>query len=80
MIDIIRCPKVIVETDNGIGEDECGLLYTVEAPRQTMYTHLVEGSMNHPRAHVKNIEIFIGEGVYVAQALIQEEVDDILGR
>ncbi len=80
MVDIIKCPKVIVQTDNGIGEDECGLEYTDEAALQIMYTHLVEGSKDHLRAYVKNIEIIIGEGNYVAQILTQEEVDDILGR
>lgn len=80
MVDIVGCPKVIVETDNGIGEGECGLLYTDEPDLQTMYTHLVEGSKDHLRAYVKNIESIIGEGNYVAQILTQEEVDEILGR
>ena len=80
MIDIVGCPKVIVETDNGIDAGECGLTYTDEAALQTMYTHLVEGSKDHLRAYVKNIENFIGEGNYVAQVLTQEEVDEILGR
>ena len=80
MIDIIKCPKVIVETDNGIGEDECGLLYTDENQLQTMYTHLVEGSENHLRAYVRNIEALIAPDTYVAQILTQEEVDAILGR
>lgn len=80
MIDIVGCPKVIVETDNGIGEGECGLTYTDEPPLQNMYTHLVDGSKDHLRAYVKNIETIIGEGNYVAQILTQEEVDAILGR
>lgn len=80
MIDIIKCPKVIVETDNGIGEGECGLDYTDEAELQTMYNHLVDGSENHLRSYVKNIEAIIGEGNYVAQILTQDEVDAILGR
>ncbi|MBU0682000.1 MAG: DUF2202 domain-containing protein [Proteobacteria bacterium] len=80
MVDIIYCPKVIVETDNGIGEGECGLNYTDENRLQTMYTHLVDGSKDHLRAYVKNIETIIGEGNYVAQILSQEEVDAILGR
>ncbi|MGV1100060.1 DUF2202 domain-containing protein [Thiovibrio sp. JS02] len=80
MIDIVNCPKVIVQTDNGIDEGECGLTYTDEAPLVTMYTHLVEGSKDHLRAYVRNIEAIIGEGNYVAQVLSQEEVDAILGR
>ncbi len=80
MLDIIGCPKVIVETDNGIGAGQCGLEYTDEAALQTMYTHLVEGSKDHLRAYVKSIENIIGEGNYVAQVLTQEEVDAILGR
>lgn len=80
MIDIINCPKVIVLTDNGIDEGECGLLYTDEVPLQTMYTHLVDGSKDHLRAYVQNIETIIGVGNYVAQVLTQEEVDLILGR
>ena len=80
MLDIIGCPKVIVQTDNGISEGQCGLEYTDEAALQTMYTHLVEGSKDHLRAYVKNIENSIGEGNYVAQVLTQEEVDAILGR
>ncbi|MBU0657178.1 MAG: DUF2202 domain-containing protein [Gammaproteobacteria bacterium] len=80
MLDIVGCPKVIVETDNGIGAGECGLTYTDEPDLQTMYTHLVDGSKDHLRAYVKNIENFIGVGNYVAQVLTQEEVDEILGR
>lgn len=80
MIDIVDCPKVIVETDNGIGAGECGLTYTDEASLQNMFNHLLDGSKNHLRAYVKNIETIIGEGNYQAQILPQEEVDAILGR
>jgi hypothetical protein len=80
MIDIVYCPKVIVQTDNGIDEGECGLTYTDEPQLQTMYTHLVDGSKDHLRAYVRNIETIIGAGNYVAQLLSQEEVDAILGR
>lgn len=79
MIDIVYCPKVIVQTDNGIDEGECGLTYTDEPQLQTMYTHLVDGSKDHLRAYVKNIETII-PGTYEAQLLSQEEVDAILGR
>ncbi len=80
MLDIVGCPKVIVETDNGIGAGECGLEYTDEADLQTMYTHLVDGSKSHLRSYVENIENIIGAGNYIAQVLSQEEVDATLGR
>jgi hypothetical protein len=80
MLDIVGCPKVIVETSSIIGEGQCGLTYTDEPALQTMYTYLVEGSKDHLRAYVKNIEAIIGAGNYVAQVLTQDEVDAILGR
>jgi hypothetical protein len=80
MLDIVGCPKVIVETSDVISEGQCGLTYTDEPALQTMYTHLVEGSKDHLRAYVQNIEAIIGVGNYVAQVLTQEEVDAILGR
>lgn len=80
MLDIVGCPKVIVETDPLVEAGQCGLTYTDEPALQTMYTHLVEGSKDHLRAYVKNIEAVIGAGNYVAQVLTQEEVDAILGR
>ncbi|MDD3620489.1 MAG: DUF2202 domain-containing protein [Desulfobulbaceae bacterium] len=80
MVDIVGCPKVIVDTDNTIGPGECGLEYTDEKPLKNMYANLVEGSKDHLRAYVKNIESIIGEGNYQAQILSQEEVDAILGR
>lgn len=80
MLDIIDCPKVIREHEDNIGEDgACGLNYTDEKALKTLYTHLVEGSENHLRAFVKNIEQLTGEP-YVAQVLSQEQVDEILGR
>jgi hypothetical protein len=80
MVDIVGCPKVIVETSDVIGEGACGLTYTDEPDLITMYTHLVDGSKSHLRAYVKQIEAIIGEGNYAAQVLTQEEVDAILGR
>jgi hypothetical protein len=81
MLDIVGCPKVIVETSSSIDEGQCGLTYTDEPALQNMYTHLVvEGSKDHLRAFVKNIEAIIGAGNYVAQVLTQAEVDAILGR
>jgi hypothetical protein len=80
MLDIVGCPKVIVESDPLVEAGQCGLTYTDEPALQAMYTHLVEGSKDHLRAYVKNIENFIGVGNYVAQVLTQEEVDAILGR
>ncbi len=80
MLDIVGCPKVIVETDNGIDAGQCGLEYTDEAALQTMYTHLVDGSKSHLVSYVQNIENIIGVGNYEAQVLTQAEVDAILGR
>jgi hypothetical protein len=80
MHDIVRCPKVIVETDPLIEEDGCGLNYTDEKPLINSYSALVDGSENHLRAYVGQIEAVIGAGNYVAQYLTQEQVDVILGR
>ena len=80
MHDIIDCPVIIVETDNGIDEGECGMEYTDVRALVQSYDNLLEGSKNHLRAFVKSIELIIGEGNYVAQYLSQEDVDEILGR
>ena len=81
MLDINQCPKVIVETENGIDDvSECGKVYTDKADIQRLYGFLLEGSENHLRAYVENIEQQIGEGNYKAQVLTQELVDEILGR
>ncbi|MDX2494746.1 MAG: DUF2202 domain-containing protein, partial [Desulfuromusa sp.] len=80
MHDIVHCPKVIVETENGIGEDECGLYYTDEGPLQQSYMKLLEGSTDHLHAFVRAIELKIGPGNYSAQVLPQEEVDLLLDR
>jgi len=80
MLDIVNCPKVIVETSDLIGPGQCGLSYTDEKAIKTMYTHLLDGSKSHLRSYVKSIEAIIGQGNYVAQVLTQEEVDAILGR
>ena len=44
------------------------------------YNSLVDGSENHLRAFVEQIEAVIGVGNYEAQYLTQAEVDAILGR
>jgi len=80
MHDIVDCPIIIVETDNGIGEGECGMSYTDAQALIRSYGNLLDGSKSHLRAFVANIELLIGEGNYVAQYLTQEEVDEILGR
>jgi hypothetical protein len=80
MLDIVNCPKVIVETSDLIGPGQCGLSYTDEKAIRTMYVHLLDGSKSHLRAYVQSIEDIIGAGNYVAQVLTQEEVDAILGR
>jgi len=80
MHDINKCPDVIVETENGVDEGECGLEYTDEKSLIIAYTSLLDGSKNHLRAYVRSIETIIGYGNYEAQLLTQEEVDEILGR
>lgn len=80
MKDIVHCPDVIVDMDNGIDEGDCGLLYTDEHSLIESYTNLLEGSKDHLRAFVRSIEKVIGEGNYLAQVLSQKEVDEILGR
>ena len=81
MLDINQCPKVIVETDNGINDSsECGKVYTDKEDIQRLYGSLLEGSENHLRSYVLNIEKEIGEGNYTAQVLTQKQVDAILGR
>ena len=80
MIDINRCPAEIVAQDNGIDYDsDCGKVYTDNADIQRLYTSLIEGSKNHLRAFVRNIERAQGVGSYQAQVLSQEEVDEIIG-
>ncbi|TNF33770.1 MAG: DUF2202 domain-containing protein [Gammaproteobacteria bacterium] len=78
MHDIVECPDYIEDSDNGI--DECGMEYTDEQPLINTYSTLVDGSKNHLRSFVGQIEAIIGEGNYVAQVISQEEVDEILGR
>ena len=81
MMDINQCPKVIVETDNGINNiSECGKIYTNKPDVIRLYDNLLEGSESHLVAYVRNIEKEIGEGNYKAQVLTQEQVDAILGR
>ena len=81
MHDIVLCPKIIVETDNGIGKEECGLNYTDNKALIKSYTNLLEGSENHLRAFVRQIEsLYPDEGLYEAQYLDQDIVDEILGR
>ena len=79
MHDIVKCPDVIVETDNGIYE--CGMNYTDEKLLLNRFDNLLEGSKNHLRAFVRQIESnFPDQAPYQAQYLTQEEVDEILGR
>ena len=79
MLDINQCPKVIVETDNGIDDSsECGKVYSDNPDIQRLYDNLLDGSKSHLRAYVMNIEKQIGEGSYTAQVLSQDEVNAIL--
>ena len=81
MLDIVQCPKVVVDTHNKIKDSsECGLNYTNNSDLQSMLGSLLEGSKNHLRSYVGNIEAVQGECAYEAQVLTQLEVDTILGR
>ena len=80
MLDIIECPKIVIENEENLHDgDACGLNYTDDPRLQNLYNHLVDGSENHLRAFVTNIEKFTGD-TYQAQVLTQGEVDAILGR
>ncbi len=81
MLDIVQCPKVIVDTQVRIKDSsDCGLNYTDNTDLQNMLGSLLEGSKNHLRSYVGNIEAVIGTCTYEAQVLTQLEVDTILGR
>jgi len=81
MMDINQCPKVIVETDNGINDvSECGKIYTDKPDLNQLYASLLDGSDSHLAGYVRNIEKLIGQGNYAAQVLPQEQVDTMLGR
>lgn len=81
MIDINYCPQEIIEQNDAIESDsDCGKIYTDNPDIQRLYTSLLEGSENHLRAFVRNIERREGAGSYRAQVLTQEQVDEILGR
>ena len=77
MQDIAICPVVMM--DAGYPEP-CGLAYTDESSLINTFSSLIDGSENHLRAFVGQIEAVIGEGNYEAQYLGQWEVDVILGR
>ncbi|MCW8825287.1 MAG: DUF2202 domain-containing protein [Gammaproteobacteria bacterium] len=77
MHDISVCPQVM--QDNGYSSP-CGLEYTDERGLKNSYSSLIDGSENHLRAYVGQIEAVIGSGNYQAQYLSQKEVDTILGR
>jgi len=77
MHDIADCPQVMVDAGY---RDPCGLRYTDEIALINAYRSLIDGSENHLRSYVGQIEAVIGVGNYEAQYLTQEEVDAILGR
>ena len=82
MYDIVWCPDEIVDTEEEINDETgCGMEYTDEKALIGSYGNLLEGSKNHLRAFVRQIETsFPEEYPYQAQYLPQEEVDEILGR
>lgn len=77
MHDIAECPEEMIEAGYN---DPCGLEYTDEKALINAYRSLIDGSENHLRAYVGQIEAIIGVGNYTAQYLTQKEVDKILGR
>lgn len=77
MHDIADCPQVMVDAGY---RDPCGLRHTDERALINAYRSLIDGSENHLRSYVGQIEAVIGVGNYQAQYLTQEEVDAILGR
>ena len=80
MLEAVHCPKIIIETHDSIQDSgDCGLDYTDNSDIQRMYGNLLEGSENHLRSYVGNIEAILGECSYEAQVLTQEEVDRITG-
>ncbi len=79
MVDIIQCPEVI-QTTHGLGEYDCGLGYTDNNDLQNVLGNLLEGSKNHLRSYVGNIEAVKGECSYEPTFLSFEEIDKIMGR
>lgn len=79
MMDIMTCPKVMIEQIDSINSaNDCGLVYSKNRVINSLYENLLAGSENHLKAFVSNIERQIGEGAYQAQVLSQEELDKIL--
>ena len=80
MLDIVYCPLVIIDTHDSIEDSgDCGLNYT-NSTLQNALGALLEGSENHLRSYVGNIEAITGKCTYEAQVLSQLEVDTILVR
>ncbi len=77
MHDIAECPQVMVDAGYA---SPCGLNYTDASGLINAYSSLIDGSENHLRSYVGQIEAIIGVGNYQAQYLTQAEVDAILGR
>lgn len=81
MLDINYCPQEIVDRVASIISDaDCGKVYTDNRDIQRLYESLLEGSENHLRAFVKNIERRLGKGSYQAQVLEPDQLEDILER
>lgn len=89
MHDIADCPEIMHNPGaydfDPEGEyveypDPCGLNYTDEPGLINAYKSLIDGSENHLRAYVGQIEAVVGNCTYEAQYLTDDEVDAILGR
>lgn len=86
MHDIAECPQVMHDPEAAGNDaevkypDPCGLNYTDESALINAYKSLIDGSENHLRAYVGQIEAVEGYCKYEAQYLSEDEVEAILGR
>ena len=86
MHDITECPQVMHAPEAAGYDteveypDPCGLNYTDESGLINAYSSLIDGSENHLRAYVGQIEAVEGYCTYEAQYITDDEVEDILGR
>ena len=82
MLDIVQCPDAVIKTHDSITlKSDCGLNYTDNSEIQRMYEALLEGSKNHLRSYVGNIEALEGECAYNPPVLLDKEYfEEIVGR
>lgn len=82
MHDIVLCPEIIIGYETGITtENDCGRDYTDNKALVESYNNLLDGSANHLRSFVRQIEtLFPEKGVYTPQYLSEDDVNAILNR